>query len=70
LRSNNIGEMNLDYHSPICVTVVQLHDKFEIDGTVQNVSKGCCGRSHSSAVGGIVETVTQAFTHSTRKSVR
>jgi hypothetical protein len=42
---------------PTRVTIAWLHDKFETDGTVHNVKKGCSGRPFSSTDGESVETV-------------
>jgi hypothetical protein len=52
------------------VTVTKVSDKFEVNGTVQNVNKGRCGRPRSSAHDDSVATVLEAYTQSPRKSVR
>jgi hypothetical protein len=50
--------------------VTKIHDKFEVAGTVQNVSKGQSGRPCSSVQDESVATVLQAYTQSPRKSLR
>jgi hypothetical protein len=45
---------------PTRVTVTKIHDRFEVDGTVQNVNKGRSGIPRSSTHGESVATVLQA----------
>jgi hypothetical protein len=52
------------------VTVTKIRDKFEVDGTVQNVNKGRSGRPRSSTHYESVATVLQAYTQSARKSAK
>ncbi|KAJ4425810.1 hypothetical protein ANN_27436 [Periplaneta americana] len=52
------------------LTITRIRDKFEVDGTVQDVLKGRCGRKRSSADNERVDVVMQAFAESAKKSIR
>jgi hypothetical protein len=52
------------------VTVTKTCDKFEDDGTAQNVKKSRSGRPRSSTHDGSFATMLQAYTQSPRESVR
>jgi hypothetical protein len=56
--------------SPTRVTVAKIRDKFEVRGTEQNVGKERSGRSRSSKHEDSFAAVLQAYTQSSRKSVR
>ena len=48
----------------------RIQDKFEVDGTVQNVLKGRCGRKRSSTDNESADAVTHVFARSPKKSLR
>ena len=53
---------------PPRVTIRRIRDKFEVDGTVQDVLKGRCARKRSSTDNESVDAVMQVFTRSPKKS--
>ena len=55
---------------PTRLTVTRIRDKFEVDGTVQDVLKGRCGRKRSSTDNESAHAVMQVFVVSTMKSLR
>ncbi|KAJ4428744.1 hypothetical protein ANN_25737 [Periplaneta americana] len=55
---------------PTRLTITRMRDKFEVDGTVQDVLKGRCGRKRSSTDNECVDAVMQAFAQSPEKSMR
>ena len=55
---------------PTRVTITRIWDKFEVDGTVQDVLKGQCGRERSSTDNESVDAVMQVFARSPKKSLR
>jgi hypothetical protein len=65
------GEPEVHRHSrnefgtlpPTRVTITKIHDKFEVDGAVQNVTKGRSRRPRSSSHYESIATVLQAYTH-------
>ena len=46
---------------PTTVTVTRIRGKIEVDGTVQDVLKGRCGRKRSSTVNESAHAVMQVF---------
>jgi hypothetical protein len=58
-----------EFGTPTPITITRLYDKFETDGTMQNVNKGQCGRPRNSTNNESVVTVTQT-TLSPEESVR
>ena len=46
------------------VTITRIRDKFEVDGTVQGVLKGRCGRKRSSTDNESADAVMQVFARS------
>ena len=46
---------------PKRVTITRIQDKFEVDGTVQDVLKGRCGRKRSSTDNETADAVMQVF---------
>ena len=55
---------------PTRVTKIRIRDKFEVDGTVQDVLKYLCGRKRSSTNNERAIAVLQIFALSPRKSLR
>ena len=55
---------------PTMVTITSIRDKFEVDGTVQDVSKVRCGRKRSSTDNENADAVMQVFARSPNKSLR
>ena len=55
---------------PTSVTIVRVWDKFEVDGTVQDVLKGWCGRKRSSTNNESADAVIQVLARSPKKSLR
>lgn len=55
---------------PTRVTITRIRDKFEVDGTVQDVLKGRCGRKRSSTDNESADAVVRVFRQSPRKSLR
>ena len=52
------------------VTITRIREKYEVDGTVQQVLKGRCGRKRSSTDNESVDAVMQVFARSPKKSLR
>ena len=50
--------------SPTRVTITRIREKFEVDGTVQDVLKGRCGRKRSSTDNERADAVMQVFARS------
>ena len=46
---------------PTRVTITRFRDKFEVDGTVQDVWKGRCGRMRSSTDNESADAIMQVF---------
>jgi hypothetical protein len=46
LRNRGVGS-EFGTQLPTGTTVKKIHDKFEVDGTMQNVNRGRCGKSRS-----------------------
>ena len=55
---------------PTRVTISRIRDKYEVDGMVQDVLKGWCGRKRSSTDKNSADAVMQIFTRSPNKSLR
>ena len=55
---------------PTRATITRIRDKFEVDGKVQVVLKGRCGRKRSSADNDSADAVMQVFAQSPKKSLR
>ena len=55
---------------PTAVRVTRIRDKFEVDGTVQDVLKGRCGRKRSSTDNESADAVMQVFARFPDKSLR
>ena len=55
---------------PPRVTITRIRDKFEVDGTVQDVLKGRCGRKRSTTDKESADAVMQVFARSPKKSLR
>ena len=55
---------------PTRLTIIRTRNKFEVDGTVQDVLKGRCGRKRSSSDNESADAVMQVFAQSTKKSLR
>ncbi|KAJ4432738.1 hypothetical protein ANN_21376 [Periplaneta americana] len=55
---------------PTRLTITRIRDKFEVDGTVQDMLKGRCGRKRSSTDNESVDAVMQTFAQSPKKSMR
>ncbi|KAJ4446641.1 hypothetical protein ANN_13338 [Periplaneta americana] len=55
---------------PTRLTITTIRDKFEVDGTLQDVLKGRCRRKRSSTDNESVDTIMQAFAQSPKKSMR
>ena len=55
---------------PTIVTIRRIRDKFEVDGTVQDVLKGRCGRKISSTDNETADAVMQVFLRSPKKLLR
>ena len=55
---------------PTRVTITRIRDKFEVDGTVQVLLKGRCGRKGWSTDNESAVTVMQVFARSPKKSLR
>ena len=52
---------------PTRVTITRIRDKFDVDGTVQEVLKGRCGRKKSSIDNESTDAVMQVFGLSPKK---
>ena len=52
------------------VTITRIRNKFEVDGTAQDVLKGRCERNKSSTDNGSADAVMQVFARSPRKSLK
>ena len=52
------------------VTITRIRDKFEVDGTMQDVWKGQCERERRSTDNESADVVMQVFARSPRKSLR
>ena len=52
------------------VTITRIRDKFEVDGIVQDLLKGQCGRTRSSTDNECADAVMQVFARSPNKSLR
>ena len=55
---------------PTMVSVTKIRDKFQVDGTVQDVLEGRCGRKRSSTDNESADAVMQFFARSPKKSLR
>ena len=55
---------------PTRVTITRIRGKFEVDGTVQDVSKGRCGKKRSSTDKESTDAVMQVYAQSPKKSLR
>ena len=55
---------------PTRITITRIRDKFEVDGTVQNVMKGRCGRKRSSTDNESADAVMQVSARFVKKSLR
>ena len=55
---------------PTGVKITRIRDKFEVDGTVQDVLKGICGRKRSYTDDEIANAVMHVFARSPKKSLR
>ena len=55
---------------PTRVTITRIRDKFEVDGTMQDVLKGRCGRKRSSTDNESADAIMQDFARSSKKSLR
>ena len=55
---------------PTRVTITKIWDKFEVNGTVQDVLKGRCGRKRSSTDNKSADAVMQVFARSPKRSLR
>ena len=54
---------------PPRVTITRMRDKFEVDGTVQDMLKGRCGRKRDSTDTECADAVMQVFAQSPKKSL-
>ena len=70
LKFNDVGGLNYGTQPPTRVTITRIRDKFEIDGTVQDVLKGRCRRKRSSTDNESADAVIQVFARSPKKSLR
>ena len=55
---------------PTSVTITRIRDRFEVDGTVQDVLKSRCGRKRSSTDNESADAVIQVFARTPKKSYR
>ena len=53
--------VEFDTPPPTRVTITRIRDKFEVDGTVQDVLKGRCGRKRSFTDNRSADAVMQVF---------
>ena len=69
LKFNDIGGV-IGTPPPTKVTVTRNRNEFEVDGRVQYLLKGRCGRKRSSTDNGSADTVMQVFARFPKKSLR
>ena len=62
--------VEFDTQPPTRVTITRIRDKFQVDGTVQDVLKGRCGRKRSPTDNESANAVMQVFARSPKKSFR
>ena len=55
---------------PTRITIIRIRDKFEVDGTMQDVLKGRCGIKRSSTDNECADAVMQGLARSPKKSLR
>ena len=55
---------------PTRVTITRIRDKLGVNGTVQDVLKGRCGRKRNSTDNESADAVMEVFTRSLKKSLR
>ena len=51
----------VEFGTPPRVTITRIRDKFEVDGMMQGVLKGLCGRKRSSTDNESADAVMQVF---------
>ena len=75
-KVENVVEVQRRWRVQICtppptrITVTRIPNKFEFDGTVQDVLKVRCGRKRSSTDNRSADAVMQDFARSPKKSLR
>ncbi|KAJ4432583.1 hypothetical protein ANN_21206 [Periplaneta americana] len=67
---DGLSRVEFGTQPPTRLTIARIRDKFEVDGTVQNVLKGRCGRKRSSTDNESADAIMQAFAQSPKKSMR
>ncbi|KAJ4449617.1 hypothetical protein ANN_01020 [Periplaneta americana] len=68
-KVENVAEVQRRWRVEFGIQPPRIQDKFEVNGTVQDMMKGRCGRKRSSINNDSVDAVMQAFAQSPKKSM-